>query len=101
MKHLRLNVLLSLLLAAALLAGCGGETKDAAQDTAAAQTETEAGESSGSLSFEGVDMDGNTVTEAVFTQSRLTNVAAVPTTFFVDESGTIQDTVVGAKEKAV
>ena len=30
----------------------------------------------------------------------LTEVSAVPTTFFVDENGTILNTVVGAKEKA-
>ncbi len=30
----------------------------------------------------------------------LTDVSAVPTTFFIDENGTVLDTVVGAKEKS-
>lgn len=178
MKHWRLTVFLSLILVAALLAGCASETGGTSQDTGETQAGAEAGENTGSLSFEGVDIEGNTVTEEVFTQSKLTmvnvwatycnpclsempglgelsaqydpeefqiigivsdvmdggeqetldaaaaliqetgadythlllneslyyalltEVSAVPTTFFVDENGTILDTVVGAKEKA-
>lgn len=177
-KHWRLTVFLSLILVAALLAGCASETGGTSQDTGETQAGAEAGENTGSLSFEGVDIEGNTVTEEVFTQSKLTmvnvwatycnpclsempglgelsaqydpeefqiigivsdvmdggeqetldaaaaliqetgadythlllneslyyalltEVSAVPTTFFVDENGTILDTVVGAKEKA-
>ncbi len=177
-KHWRLTVFLSLILVAALLAGCASETGGTSQDTGETQAGAEAGENTGSLSFEGVDIEGNTVTEEVFTQSKLTmvnvwatycnpclsempglgelaaqydpeefqiigivsdvmdggeqetldaaaaliqetgadythlllneslyyalltEVSAVPTTFFVDENGTILNTVVGAKEKA-
>lgn len=177
-KHLRLNVILSLILVTALLAGCASQTGGTSQDTGETQAGAEAGENTGSLSFEGVDIEGNAVTEEVFTQSKLTmvnvwatycnpclsempglgelaaqydskefqiigivsdvmdggeqetldtaaaliqetgadythlllneslyyalltEVSAVPTTFFVDENGTILDTVVGAKEKA-
>lgn len=176
-KHLHLNVFLPLILAAALLAGCAGDTGNAGQSAGQTQSETETSGNTDGLAFQGVDMEGNTVTEAVFAQSKLTmvnvwatycnpclsempglgelaaqydpeefqiigivsdvmeggeqetldqaealiqetgadythlllnesvyyalltGVSAVPTTFFVDESGTILDTVVGAMEK--
>lgn len=175
MKRFWLRGFMPLVLAAVLLVGCaGGDTQEAPAESTA---ETETTGTDGAIAFEGVDMDGNTVTEAVFTQSKLTmvnvwatycnpclsempglgelaaqydqeefqivgivsdvmeggeqatldeaaaliqetgadythlllnesiynamltGVSAVPTTFFVDENGTILDTVVGAKDK--
>ena len=66
MKRHCLNLFLALSMTAALLTGCGSE----AQNTA----DTDA------ISFEAVDMDGNTVTEEVFTQSKLTRVNVWATT---------------------
>ena len=60
MKRHCLNLFLALSMTAALLTGCGSE----AQNTAGTDT----------IAFETVDMDGNTVTEEVFTQSKLTMV---------------------------
>ena len=60
MKRHCLNLFLALAMTAALLTGCGSE----AQNTAGTDT----------IAFETVDMDGNTVTEEVFTQSKLTMV---------------------------
>lgn len=60
MKRHCLNLFLALAMTTALLTGCGSE----AQNTAGTDT----------IAFETVDMDGNTVTEEVFTQSRLTMV---------------------------
>ena len=60
MKRHCLNLFLALAMTTALLTGCGSE----AQNTAGTDT----------IAFETVDMDGNTVTEEVFTQSKLTMV---------------------------
>ena len=68
MKRHCLNLFLALAMTAALLTGCGSE----AQDTAANDPASAAG--TDTVSFEAVDMDGNTVTEEVFTQSKLTMV---------------------------
>ena len=69
MKRHCLNLFLALAMTAALLTGCGSEAQDtAAGDTAPTSSGTD------TITFETVDMDGNTVTEEVFTQSKLTMV---------------------------
>ena len=67
--------ILSVLLPAVLLAGCGAENTEEK-----AQTETKSGETSAALqeeealSFTGVDIEGNQVSSDIFSESKITMV---------------------------
>ncbi|MCI8291763.1 MAG: TlpA family protein disulfide reductase [Clostridia bacterium] len=91
MNKLRKSLLLFLMLSLALLVGCGGDSSQLPIETAP-ETETadvspdQEGASSESappdqeeptpiyITFEGTDLEGNTVSQEVFTQSKLTMV---------------------------
>ena len=74
MNKLRRILLTLLVLSVTLLYGCGGENSEAAPETDTTTDPTEEEAAPVYITFEGTDLEGNKVSQEVFTQSKLTMV---------------------------
>ena len=74
MNKLRRILLTLLVLSVTFLYGCGGENSEAAPETDTTADPTEEEAAPVYIAFEGTDLEGNKVSQEVFTQSKLTMV---------------------------